>query len=152
MNTQYNSSYIFSITLVATLEYTFGYDTAAQVSGTAGVPNTVHLPPHNTLRIRRQLRCWAFASPVLITVHHWRCTGRLLQLTGFGRDSLKIAALLFFISGIGSASPELGFTTINPDNAVPVYLAGYVSRIVIYRIIGVLGRFSLSMLTQCAYC
>ncbi|MDI5536361.1 MFS transporter, partial [Salmonella enterica subsp. enterica serovar Montevideo] len=36
----------------------------------------------------------------------------------FGRrDSLKIAALLFFISGIGSAWPELGFTTINPDNA-----------------------------------
>ncbi len=37
-------------------------------------------------------------------------------------DSLKIAVVLFFISGVGSAWPELGFTSINPDNTVPVYL------------------------------
>ncbi|MGQ7145624.1 ABC transporter permease subunit, partial [Escherichia sp. SS-MK2] len=32
--------------------------------------------------------------------------------------------LLWLSKGVGSAWPELGFTSINPDNTVPIYLAG----------------------------
>ncbi|MBC0610623.1 MFS transporter, partial [Escherichia coli] len=47
MNTQYNSSYIFSITLVATLGgLLFGYDTAV-ISGTVESLNTVFVAPQN---------------------------------------------------------------------------------------------------------
>lgn len=45
MNTQYNSRYIFSITLVATLGgLLFGYDTAV-ISGTVESLNTVFVAP-----------------------------------------------------------------------------------------------------------
>ncbi|BBW72744.1 hypothetical protein THOESC010_41730 [Escherichia coli] len=52
MNTQYNSSYIFSITLVATLGgLLFGYDTAV-ISGTVESLNTVFVAPQNLRKVR----------------------------------------------------------------------------------------------------
>lgn len=41
----------------------------------------------------------------------------------------------------------IGFTTINPDNVVPVYLAGHVPGFVIYRIIDEIGVGLTSMLS-----
>ena len=68
MNTQYNSSYIFSITLVATLGgLLFGYDTAV-ISGTVESLNTVFVAPQNlsvtasvvVIHLRLLLSCFLF--------------------------------------------------------------------------------------------
>lgn len=139
MNTHYNSRYIFSITLVATLGgLLFGYDTAV-ISGTVESLNTVFVAPqHLSESAANSLLGFCVASALIGCIIGGALGGYCSNRFG-RRDSLKIAALLFFISGIGSAWPELGFTTINPDNAVPVYLAGYVPEFVIYRIIGGIG-------------
>lgn len=58
----------------------------------------------------------------------------------FGRrDLFKIVVVLFFIFGVGFVWLEFGFIFINSDNIVFVYLVGYVSEFVIYRIIGGIG-------------
>ncbi len=125
MNTHYNSRYIFSITLVATLGgLLFGYDTAV-ISGTVESLNTVFVAPqHLSESAANSLLGFCVASALIGCIIGGALGGYCSNRFG-RRDSLKIAALLFFISGIGSAWPELGFTTINPDNAVPVYLAGF---------------------------
>ncbi len=139
MNTQYNSSYIFSITLVATLGgLLFGYDTAV-ISGTVESLNTVFVAPQNLSEsAANSLLGFCVASALIGCIIGGALGGYCSNRFG-RRDSLKIAAVLFFISGVGSAWPELGFTSINPDNTVPVYLAGYVPEFVIYRIIGGIG-------------
>ncbi|WP_266097658.1 D-xylose transporter XylE [Klebsiella oxytoca] len=147
MNTQYNSSYIFSITLVATLGgLLFGYDTAV-ISGTVESLNTVFVAPQNLSEsAANSLLGFCVASALIGCIIGGALGGYCSNRFG-RRDSLKIAALLFLISGIGSAWPELGFTPINPDNTVPVYLAGYVPEFVIYRIIGGIGVGLASMLS-----
>ncbi len=152
MNTQYNSSYIFSITLVATLGgLLFGYDTAV-ISGTVESLNTVFVAPQNLSEsAANSLLGFCVASALIGCIIGGALGGYCSNRFG-RRDSLKIAAVLFFISGVGSAWPELGFTSINPDNTVPVYLAGYVPEFVIYRIIGGIGVwFSLNALAN-VYC
>ncbi|MFP1496843.1 MFS transporter [Escherichia coli] len=126
MNTQYNSSYIFSITLVATLGgLLFGYDTAV-ISGTVESLNTVFVAPQNLSEsAANSLLGFCVASALIGCIIGGALGGYCSSRFG-RRDSLKIAAVLFFISGVGSAWPELGFTSINPDDTVPVYLAGYV--------------------------
>ena len=147
MNTQYNSSYIFSITLVATLGgLLFGYDTAV-ISGTVESLNTVFVAPQNLSEsAANSLLGFCVASALIGCIIGGALGGYCSSRFG-RRDSLKIAAVLFFISGVGSAWPELGFTSINPDNTVPVYLAGYVPEFVIYRIIGGIGVGLASMLS-----
>lgn len=147
MNTQYNSSYIFSITLVATLGgLLFGYDTAV-ISGTVESLNTVFVAPQNLSEsAANSLLGFCVASALIGCIIGGALGGYCSNRFG-RRDSLKIAAVLFFISGVGSARPELGFTSINPDNTVPVYLAGYVPEFVIYRIIGGIGVGLASMLS-----
>ncbi|HGD8093701.1 TPA: D-xylose transporter XylE, partial [Escherichia coli] len=147
MNTQYNSSYIFSITLVATLGgLLFGYDTAV-ISGTVESLNTVFVAPQNLSEsAANSLLGFCVASALIGCIIGGALGGYCSNRFG-RRDSLKIAAVLFFISGVGSAWPELGFTSINPDNTVPVYLAGYVPEFVIYRIIGGIGVGLASMLS-----
>lgn len=147
MNTQYNSSYIFSITLVATLGgLLFGYDTAV-ISGTVESLNTVFVAPQNLSEsAANSLLGFCVASALIGCIIGGALGGYCSNRFG-RRDSLKIAAVLFFISGVGSAWPELGFTSINPDNTVPIYLAGYVPEFVIYRIIGGIGVGLASMLS-----
>ncbi|MGQ7181775.1 MFS transporter, partial [Escherichia coli] len=119
-------SYIFSITLVATLGgLLFGYDTAV-ISGTVESLNTVFVAPQNLSEsAANSLLGFCVASALIGCIIGGALGGYCSNRFG-RRDSLKIAAVLFFISGVGSAWPELGFTSINPDNTVPIYLAGYV--------------------------
>ncbi|WP_058912411.1 D-xylose transporter XylE [Entomohabitans teleogrylli] len=147
MKSQYNSTYIFTITLVATLGgLLFGYDTAV-ISGTVDSLNTVFVAPQQLSEAAaNSLLGFCVASALIGCIIGGAIGGYCSNRFG-RRDSLKIAALLFFISGVGSAWPELGFTSINPDNTVPVYLAGYVPEFVIYRIIGGVGVGLASMLS-----
>lgn len=106
MNTQYNSSYIFSITLVATLGgLLFGYDTAV-ISGTVESLNTVFVAPQNLSEsAANSLLGFCVASALIGCIIGGALGGYCSNRFG-RRDSLKIAAVLFFISGVGSAWPE----------------------------------------------
>lgn len=103
MNTQYNSSYIFSITLVATLGgLLFGYDTAV-ISGTVESLHTVFVAPQNLSEsAANSLLGFCVASALIGCIIGGALGGYCSNRFG-RRDSLKIAAVLFFISGVGSA-------------------------------------------------
>ncbi|XNM62090.1 MFS transporter [Escherichia coli] len=51
------------------------------------------------------------------------------------------------MSGVGYCLARAWFYLLNPDNTVPIYLAGYVPEFVIYRIIGGIGVGLASMLS-----
>src|SRR5699024_6336702 len=146
MNTQYNSSYIFSITLVATLGgLLFGYDTAV-ISGTVESLNTVFVAPQNLSEsAANSLLGFCVASALIGCIIGGALGGYCSNRFG-RRDSLKIAAVLFFIAGVGSDWPELGFTSINPDNTVPIYLSGHVPELPRYRMNGCIGAVLAVML------
>ncbi len=79
MNTQYNSSYIFSITLVATLGgLLFGYDTAV-ISGTVESLNTVFVAPQNLSESAANSLLGFLRSQRSDWVHHRWCPRWLLQ-------------------------------------------------------------------------
>ena len=106
MNTQYNSSYIFSITLVATLGgLLFGYDTAV-ISGTVESLNTVFVAPQNLSEsAANSLLGFCVASALIGCIIGGALGGYCSNRFG-RRDSLKIAAVLFFISGYKSFFPN----------------------------------------------
>ncbi|XNM47448.1 D-xylose transporter XylE [Escherichia coli] len=117
------------------------------MSGTVESLNTVFVAPQNLSEsAANSLLGFCVASALIGCIIGGALGGYCSNRFG-RRDSLKIAAVLFFLSGVGSAWPELGFTSINPDNTVPVYLAGYVPEFVIYRIIGGIGVGLASMLS-----
>lgn len=147
MKQHYNSSYIFRITLVATLGgLLFGYDTAV-ISGTVDSINQVFVQPQGLGEAAaNSLLGFCVASALIGCIIGGAMGGYLSNRFG-RRNSLMIAALLFLISAIGSAWPELGLSDINPDGGIPVYLAGYIPEFVIYRIIGGVGVGLASMLS-----
>lgn len=139
MKQHYNSSYIFRITLIATLGgLLFGYDTAV-ISGTVDSINQVFAQPQGLSEAAaNSLLGFCVASALIGCIIGGAMGGYLSNRFG-RRNSLMISALLFLISAIGSGWPELGLSTINPDGGIPVYLSGYIPEFVIYRIIGGVG-------------
>jgi len=147
MKQHYNSSYIFRITLVATLGgLLFGYDTAV-ISGTVDSINQVFVQPQSLSEAAaNSLLGFCVASALIGCIIGGAMGGYLSNRFG-RRNSLMISALLFLISAIGSGWPELGLSAINPDGGIPVYLSGYIPEFVIYRIIGGVGVGLASMLS-----
>ncbi|BDH45901.1 D-xylose-proton symporter [Salmonella enterica subsp. enterica serovar Choleraesuis] len=147
MNNPYNSSYVMNITMVATLGgLLFGYDTAV-ISGTVESLNTIFIEPQQLSEAAaNSLLGFCVASALIGCIIGGAAGGYLSNRFG-RRGALKLSALLFLISAIGSAWPELGITAINPDGGIPYYLAGYVPEFVIYRIIGGIGVGLASMLS-----
>ncbi|XPE60986.1 MFS transporter [Shigella flexneri] len=123
MNTQYNSSYIFSITLVATLGgLLFGYDTAV-ISGTVESLNTVFVAPQNLSEsAANSLLGFCVASALIGCIIGGALGGYCSNRFG-RRDSLKIAAVLFFISGVGFCLARTWFYLYKPGQHSP-YLSG----------------------------
>jgi SP family xylose:H+ symportor-like MFS transporter len=105
MSTQYNKSYVTAITLVATLGgLLFGYDTAV-ISGAVGA-----IKAHFTI----PLELGSFAHGATVSSALIGCIiGGIISgyfASNFGRrTSLMIAALLFFLSALGSSFPEAIF-------------------------------------------
>ncbi|OCG00587.1 D-xylose transporter XylE [Gilliamella sp. wkB112] len=146
MSTHYNSLYVFRITLVATLGgLLFGYDTAV-ISGTVGSISKVFVEPqHLSETAANSLLGFCVASALIGCIIGGLMGGYLSNRFG-RRNSLLIAAFLFFIAAIGSAWPELGFRSVESEE-IPYYLSGYVPEFVFYRIVGGIGVGLASMLS-----
>jgi len=134
MNAQSGSKlYIFGITLVATLGgLLFGYDTAV-ISGAVDSLKTVFHLNEATFGSMATFYHGATVSSALIGCIIGSAISGVFA-TNFGRkNSLLIAAILFFVSACGAAYPEFFFFS-KGDGSIPVLIAFN-----IYRIIGGIG-------------
>jgi len=134
MNTQSGSKlYIFGITLVATLGgLLFGYDTAV-ISGAVDSLKTVFHLNEATFGTLATFYHGATVSSALIgCIVGSAMSGVFAEKLG-RRNSLLLAAILFFISACGAAYPEIFFFQ-KGDGSVPVLIAFN-----IYRVIGGIG-------------
>jgi len=134
MNAQSGSKlYIFGITLVATLGgLLFGYDTAV-ISGAVDSIKTVFHLNEATFGSMATFYHGATVSSALIGCIIGSAISGIFA-TRFGRkNSLLIAAILFFISACGAAYPEFFFFT-KGDGSVPVLIAFN-----LYRVLGGIG-------------
>jgi len=125
--------YIFGITLVATLGgLLFGYDTAV-ISGAVDSLKTVFHLNEATFGSMATFYHGATVSSALIGCIIGSAISGVFA-TKFGRkNSLLIAAIMFFVSACGAAYPEFFFFT-KGDGSVPVLIAFN-----LYRIVGGIG-------------
>jgi SP family xylose:H+ symportor-like MFS transporter len=141
MNKDYNQKYVIGITLVATLGgLLFGYDTAV-ISGTVGSLKEFFIVPQGLAELEANSLHGFVVSSALIGCIIGGISGGLLALHLGRRTTLKLAAVLFTISALGSAMPEIFFAKIGSGDH------NYLTQFVIYRIIGGLGVGLASMLS-----
>lgn len=105
MKKEYNSSYIFAITLVATLGgLLFGYDTAV----ISGAEQSIQAYLINPLGLGAFAHGATVSSALIGCIIGGAISGLLSNRLGRKR-SLQLAAVLFFLSALGSAWPETFF-------------------------------------------
>lgn len=134
MNSQQGSKfYIFGITLVATIGgLLFGYDTAV-ISGAVDSLKTVFHLDNATFGGMAEFYHGATVSSALIgCIVGSAFSGIFAEKLG-RKNSLLLAAIMFFISALGAAYPEVLFFE-KGDGSVPVLIAFN-----IYRVIGGIG-------------
>lgn len=136
-----NSRYLLSITLVATLGgLLFGYDTAV-ISGTVGSLEKFFVEPFGLSEMAANSRLGLVVSSALIGCIIGGVSGGWVSKTLGRRNGLVLAALLFLVSAIGSAMPEMMLSAIGTaDHTFIYYFIGY-------RIIGGIGVGLASMLS-----
>ncbi|OAT78908.1 D-xylose transporter XylE [Mangrovibacter phragmitis] len=142
-----NNTHVILATLVATLGgLLFGYDTAV-ISGTVSSLDKVFITPLNLSEsASSSLLGFCVASALIGCIIGGALAGVLSS--HFGRKkSLMIAAVLFFLSALGSAFPEAGHRTISGADGIPFYLSSFIPEFVIYRIIGGIGVGIASMVS-----
>ncbi|TKG96373.1 D-xylose transporter XylE [Puteibacter caeruleilacunae] len=141
MEDNYNKRFITSITLVATLGgLLFGYDTAV-ISGTVGSLKSFFIDPRGLEEIAANSLLGITVSSALLGCIIGGLSGGILALKLGRRTSLMVAALLFTLSAIGSAMPEIGIQEIGSGNHM------LLTPFIIYRIIGGIGVGLASMLS-----
>jgi len=134
MNTEKGSKlYIFGITLVATLGgLLFGYDTAV-ISGAVDSLKTVfHLDEATYGSLATFYHGATVSSALIGCILGSAVSGVFAEKLG-RKNSLLLAAIMFFISALGAAYPEFFFFT-KGEGSVQVLIAFN-----IYRIIGGIG-------------
>lgn len=141
MKNQYNSMYVVTLTLVATLGgLLFGYDTAV-ISGTTASLREVFTSPLGLDELAANSRHGNIVASALIGCIIGGAIGGLVS-KNFGRKKgLILAAILFFISALGSSMPEMMFAPIGTADHT------FTTQFVIYRIIGGIGVGLASMLS-----
>jgi SP family xylose:H+ symportor-like MFS transporter len=134
-------SYIMGATLVAALGgLLFGYDTAV-ISGAVGAIDANFIDPRGLSETARDsLSGFTVSSALLGCVIGAAAAGWVGQALGRKRG-LSLSALLFLISAIGSALPELGFGAIG--HMGPAALTPFIA----YRILCGVGVGLASMLS-----
>ncbi|HUI09016.1 MAG TPA: D-xylose transporter XylE [Bacteroidota bacterium] len=133
--------YALGITLVAALGGAlFGYDTAV-ISGAVGALNWYFVLPRGLPETAANSLLGLTVSGALLG-----CVigGGIAGFMGnrFGRKrSLLVSALLFVVTSVGSAMPELGFAPVGQGGA------GVLTQFILYRMIGGVGVGMVSLLS-----
>ena len=129
MKKEYNFSYIIGITLVATLGgLLFGYDTAV-ISGTVGSIEKFLIEPNGLGKFALGS---TVSSALIGCIIGGIVSGFLTNRLGRKR-SLLVAALLFFVSALGSGYPETLFFPYGESSIGLIWMFNF------YRIIGGIG-------------
>jgi len=129
MTKQYNKSYIVGITLVATLGgLLFGYDTAV----ISGAEKSIQAFLIHPLGLSTWIHGATVSSALVGCIIGGAISGFFSNRMG-RRQTLRLAALLFFLSALGSAFPETIFFS-KGDTSTGLLLAFN-----FYRIIGGIG-------------
>jgi len=143
MNKNTNGSflYVISLTLVATLGgLLFGYDTAV-ISGTVGSLKSFFIDPNGLTETAANSMLGRVVSSALIGCIIGGLSGGYVSLKLGRKKGLILAAVLFLVSAIGSAIPEMFFRPIGSGDYT------FVTHFIIYRIIGGIGVGLASMLS-----
>jgi SP family xylose:H+ symportor-like MFS transporter len=136
-----NIALVHGLTLIAALGgLLFGYDTAV-ISGAVGAIDANFITPRGLSETAAgSLSGWTISCALLGCVIGASIAGPLSQRIG-RRGGLLVAAVLFLVSAIGSAYPEIGFGPIGgmgPSALTPF---------IFYRILGGIGVGTASMLS-----
>ncbi len=141
MNTTNNSSYLWKLTLVATLGgLLFGYDTAV-ISGTVSSLDKFFVLPFGLDEMDSNARLGFLVSSALIGCIIGGVFGGLISKKFGRKNGLVLAAILFLISAFGSSMPEMFLIPIGQGDHTFIYI------FVVYRIIGGIGVGLASMLS-----
>lgn len=136
-----NSSYLLKLTLVATLGgLLFGYDTGV-ISGTVGSLDSFFVIPKGLSETAASAFKGFLVSSALIGCIIGGIFGGVISKKFGRKNGLIIAAILFLISALGSAMPEMFFSAIGEgDHTLSTVF-------IVYRIIGGIGVGLASMLS-----
>jgi SP family xylose:H+ symportor-like MFS transporter len=138
---QYDKSFITKITLIATLGgLLFGYDTAV-ISGTVGALREFFIIPQGLSELAANSLLGFTVSSALFGCIVGGITGGIIAKKFGRKKGMMFAAILFLISAIGSAVPEIGFAPIGKGSHI------HLTQFIIYRIIGGMGVGLASMLS-----
>lgn len=136
-----NSSYLLKLTLVATLGgLLFGYDTGV-ISGTVGSLDSFFVIPKGLSETAASAFKGFLVSSALIGCIIGGIFGGVISKKLGRKKGLILAAVLFLISALGSAMPEMFFSPIGEgDHTLSTVF-------IVYRIIGGIGVGLASMLS-----
>ena len=136
-----SSGYLLKLTLVATLGgLLFGYDTAV-ISGTVSSLDSFFVTPFGLSEAAANSRLGILVSSALIGCIIGGISGGFISRKFGRKKGLILAALLFLLSAIGSAMPELFMKPIGSGDHTFIYV------FIVYRIIGGIGVGLASMLS-----
>ncbi len=136
-----NKFFIIAITIVATLGgLLFGYDTAV-ISGTVGSLDVFFIKPMALGETAANSQLGFIVSSALIGCIIGGLSGGIISLKLGRKNGLILAAVLFFISALGSSFPEMFFRPFGEGDYT------FYWHFIIYRIIGGIGVGLASMLS-----
>ena len=136
-----NSGYLIKLTLVATLGgLLFGYDTGV-ISGTVGSLDSFFVAPKGLTETAANAFKGFLVSSALIGCVIGGIFGGLISKVFGRKNGLILAAILFLVSALGSAMPEM---LINPIGELDHTFS---TLFIVYRIIGGIGVGLASMLS-----
>lgn len=141
MKTNANSAYLIKLTIVATLGgLLFGYDTGV-ISGTVEALDHFFVMPLELEETAANAFKGFLVSSALIGCVIGGLSGGIISKKFGRRNGLILAAVLFLISALGSAMPEMLIAKIGHGNHT------FAAAFIIYRIIGGIGVGLASMLS-----